>query len=78
MEWIERLGGWAVVLVIVRWMMQRIDQGQKDAREDRALFREALDAFKSYQASEDRVHADINASLERVEGKVDALAVRHR
>ena len=26
LEWVERLGGWAVVVVIGRWMMLRMDR----------------------------------------------------
>jgi hypothetical protein len=26
MQWVERLGGWAVVLLVVRWMMMRMDR----------------------------------------------------
>ena len=26
MDWVERFGGWGVVILIVRWMMTRIDR----------------------------------------------------
>jgi hypothetical protein len=26
MEWVERLGGWGVLVLIVRWMMTRLDR----------------------------------------------------
>jgi len=64
--WVERLGGWGVVLLIVKWFMASTD------RQVKALER-AVSTFSEYQteyrASHDRInsaHAAIQMSLQRL------------
>ena len=74
LEWIERFGGWVVVLVIVRWMMSRMDRqaGQVDALI--VEFKKAIDVFRGLQMEEDRVHAKITSSLDDIEKNLEKLA----
>lgn len=52
LDWVERLGGWAVVLIIVRWMMSRIDTMIEG-------WQRALDQFARFEEHEESVHKEI-------------------
>ena len=57
LEWVERLGGWAAVLVVVRWMMSRIDRMIDN--QDRSVegLKSAIDSFQRFQSVEEETHA---------------------
>jgi len=52
LQWVERLGGWAVVLIIVRWMMTRIDSLING-------FTSALESFRTFETEERQMHSKI-------------------
>jgi hypothetical protein len=59
MEWVERLGGWGVVVWVV-WRMMRSNERMIEAgEEDRRVFRAAVDEFRKYRSEDDRAHRDI-------------------
>ena len=57
--WIERLGGWAVVLLIVKWMMARIDSLITG-------FDGALDVFREFQVEEREMHQELVRTQEKI------------
>ena len=62
LEWVERFGGWAVVLAVVRWMMARIDRLID-------TFERAIDTFHGFEREERKVHEEI---LRRLDALRDA------
>lgn len=66
MAWVERLGGWAVVLVVVRWMMSRIDRTISGLEKSVATFSEALATFREYEQAEVEAHREIASSQQRI------------
>jgi hypothetical protein len=80
LDWIERLGGWGVVLLVVRWMMSRIDA---DRREHRETTRElvgsmqaALDQFARFESEEHDTHDRIVATQREI--LVELLRLRKK
>ena len=59
LAWVERLGGWAVVLLIVRWMMSRIDKLIEG-------FSGALKNFQEFEIEERRMHGNIIETQDRI------------
>lgn len=45
MDWVERFGGWGVVILVVRWMMTRMDRMIDN-------FEEALEKFGKHEVEE--------------------------
>jgi hypothetical protein len=68
--WIERLGGWAVVLIIVRWMMSRIDRLLEG-------FLKALDQFQIFENEERRTHRAIVETQERILAELQRLRLEN-
>lgn len=66
MEWVERLGGWAVVLIVVRWMMSRSDQ-TVDGMAD------AIARFRSFEDEEKDVHHKITSTQDTIAATVQSL-----
>jgi len=52
LEWVERLGGWGALLVIVRWMLTRLDA--------------TLESVQYTQAQIVRAMANMERSLEEI------------
>lgn len=50
--WVERLGGWGVVLLVVRWMMTRIDKLITNLET-------AIKSFQAFEAAEEAVHTQV-------------------
>ena len=59
MDWVERLGGWAVVVMIVRWMLA----SQKDLI--KTLTR-AVDAFQEFEKAEEIHHVDQTTAMAKI------------
>ena len=49
LAWVERLGGWGVVLLIVKWMMRHMDRLGDELRA-------AVAAFTAFREEESRAH----------------------
>jgi hypothetical protein len=62
LDWVERLGGWGVLVLVVRWMMTRQD------RTITALER-AVTQFERFERDEEKMHAEILRRLESMGGK---------
>jgi len=63
---IERLGGWAAVMAMVRWMMSRQDRMLDNQEKSVEALQSAIDAFHAFQMEEKGVHD----RLERVQEEI--------
>lgn len=59
LEWIERLGGWAAILLVVRWMMTRLDKLIDS-------FQGAIEVFREFEYEERKTHDVILKSQEQI------------
>ena len=61
-EWIERLGGWAVVGLIVHWLL---------ARQDRLItaLEKSVQAYGDFQKTNDEAHREIVTTLKQIRDK---------
>ena len=66
LEWVERLGGWAVVCFICWWMMRRSDS--RDVTLQRALEKlsDAVDQIVDIERSNTRDHERIMEKLDQL------------
>lgn len=64
MDWIERLGGWGVVLLVVRWMMSRMDRMIDNLQSTASAFVEFRQEFHQYRQDDERVHGQIVQELQ--------------
>jgi hypothetical protein len=62
--WIERLGGWGVVILVVRWQMTRMDRMLDGLDKSVSMFAESLSTFQEFERESRRVH-DIIVSTQR-------------
>lgn len=77
LEWIERLGGWAAVLVVVRWMMSRIDRMIDNQDRSVAAMKAAIDAFQGFQSSEEETHARLIETQREILEQIRDLKPSH-
>lgn len=56
LAWIERLGGWAAVLVVVRWMMSRLDRMIDNQDRSVTAMQSAIATFENFQTIEAEAH----------------------
>lgn len=66
LEWVERLGGWGVVLLIVRWMMTRIDKMIEG-------WSAALEQFARFEKSEEELHQRIVSTQYEILKSIEQL-----
>ncbi len=71
-EWVERLGGWTVVALIVRWFMARIDTRDQHVERLIISFEAATEEFKRYNAEERIAHEIIMRKLGVIEEAVES------
>lgn len=71
MEWIERLGGWAVVFFVVRWMITRIDRQLE-------IMGSAITEFSKFQVASERAAEQLIKTQERIVGLLDKVEERLR
>jgi hypothetical protein len=72
LEWVERLGGWGVVVWVVFILLKANERDRADHKEEvAALLKLGRDAIRE----EERAHTDIRASLGRLEQKL--LSIRN-
>ena len=74
LQWVERIGGWAVVLLIVRWMMARMDRQGDHVEALIAQFSEAIKVFRDGQMEEERVHSRITEQVSNLDARLGALS----
>jgi hypothetical protein len=67
MGWVERLGGWAVVLIIVRWFMMRLDIMIQQLTT-------AVSAFQRFESEEVVTHRAILNGLGNIRDSVNQLS----
>ena len=71
LEWIERLGGWGVVVWVVVTMMRSNERDRADHKEEVVAIIDAHDRaitkFEDLNRAEREAHSDIKASLTRIE-----------
>ncbi len=65
-EWVERLGGWACVLIIVKWMMSRMDKLIDNLTKTAGAFSDFHKEFHTYKRDDSRVHEQIVAELQNL------------
>lgn len=70
MEWVERLGGWAVVVFVCWWMMKRSDVRDKLLQAAFEKLGTAVETFSKIEQQNHQDHQAINDSLKRIEDKV--------
>jgi len=60
LEWVERLGGWAVVVFVIRYFMQsRVIENREHSENMTALiieFRRSVDSFKEFEDENRTTH----------------------
>ncbi len=61
--WIRDVGGWGVVLLIVRWMMTRIDTLIASSEGN---MRAAITEFREFRLQEQRQHEAIEESQQEI------------
>jgi hypothetical protein len=59
LDWVERLGGWAAILLVVRWMMTRLDKLIDS-------FQETIATFRTFEAEERKTHEAIMESQKAI------------
>lgn len=73
-EWIERLGGWAFVVVIVKWMMRRLDRGQDQTDQMIRTLERTVEWIEQYER-EGRTHqSEQRAEHARILSRLEALS----
>lgn len=73
MEWVERLGGWGVVLLVVRWMMSRHDKMTEALTDSNRALTDSVAAYGEFQRTNDDAHRQIVHTLEEIR---DAVRLR--
>ena len=68
-QMIERLGGWAVLVLILFWMTRRFDRQSDDVRNVIKKFGEAVETFRKFEEEERRTHDTILAELRQLRDK---------
>jgi hypothetical protein len=76
-EWIERLGGWAAVLLVVRWMMSRFDRMIDSQDRAVAAMKSAIDAFQRFQSIEEETHARLIETQREILDQIRELKPSH-
>ncbi len=69
MQWIERLGGWAVVVFICWWMMRRSDSRDRLLQAAFEKLGDAVDTFSEIERQNRQDHNKIVETLDRMEKK---------
>ena len=67
LQWVERLGGWGAILLIVRWMMARLDK-MIDS------FQSAVVTFGDYEAEGRAAHNVIIEQQKRILDSIKEIA----
>lgn len=62
-EWLKDIGGWGVVLLIVRWMMTRIDALIASSESN---MKAAIQEFKDFRVQEQLQHSKIEDSQQEI------------
>ena len=62
----ERFGGWIVVLIVVRWMMVRLDR--QSTQTDKLIdgFQETVAQFRRFESEEIDTHLKIMTALKQI------------
>lgn len=72
LEWVERLGGWGVLVFVVWWMMRRSDVRDTLMQAAFAKLSEAVDTFAEVERQNRADHKEILDTLSRCHKKIEA------